>query len=380
MIFLQLLFSGLTVAFIFYSLGCILAARAFFSQDAPSSTEVHPPLTILIPLCGADFGAYDGYAELCAQDYPEFQVVFGVRDPEDSSVPVVERLRAAYPERDIRLVVGDRSVGENPKVDNLARMFDHAKYEHLIVMDSDIRGGPGFLSGIAAELCEPGVGLVTCLYRAGEAPSRAALIEALGITADFAPGVLLARRLEGMTFALGAVMAVTKERLKSIGGFEALGDYLADDYMMGKLIHETGAEVKLSQQVVRTVLHPMTFKAMLAHQVRWARGIRACRPLGHLGSIATHGTVMAFFNVLASSGGDWNLLLFVAAMAARFYAVKEIGVRRLGDSIPARNLLLLPVRDCFAFWVWCLSWASNRVVWRGKVYALREKGKMCRIE
>ena len=184
--------------------------------------------------------AYESYAALCCQDYADYQLVFGVCDPCDTAIPIVRQLMTNFPERDIALVVCADTFGTNPKVSNLHNMLRCVKYEQIVIVDSDIRVGRDYLRTIIPWLNDTRVGLVTCLYRAAQAPDLATRLEAIGITAEFAPGVLSAWLLEGMHFALGSTMATTKTVLKAIGGLQAIGDHLADDFMLGYLIAKAG--------------------------------------------------------------------------------------------------------------------------------------------
>ena len=236
-------------------------------------------VSILIPLCGADFRAYDNYASVCRQDYPEFEIVFGVPDPEDSARAVVAKLQADFPQVPIRLVISAGEIGPNPKVNTLNNMLPQAGHEILLMLDSDIRVEPGFLRAISDELPPEG-GLVTCLYRAGEAPGTPSKLEAVGISSEFAPGVLVAQMAGGISFALGAAIAVTKKTLETAGGFKAIAPYLADDYMMGNLVQKAGLPVRLSGCIVETVLSRLTLSGFIRHQIRWAKGTRACASLG----------------------------------------------------------------------------------------------------
>lgn len=373
----KFLLLGATLASLCYYIASAIAAHRFF-RDAPSKTPRSPlpAATVMVPLCGADFRAYESYAAFCRQDYPCYQLLFGVRAAADSSVAVIRKLIAEFPGLDIELVIGTESIGRNPKVDNLHNMFSKAKHDLIVMVDSDIRVGPDYLARIAAEFTDDRMGLVTCLYRAGAAPSLAARIEAVGITGEFAPGVLIANCLEGIRFAFGATIAVAREKLESIGGFPAIADYLADDYMLGNLMWKAGHKVALSHYVVETMLSPLTFKAMLKHQVRWARGIRACRPAGHTGSIVTYGAALAILYAIVSGGSAGSLLLLGSTLVVRLAAGWFIGVRKLGDELLARNLFLLPVRDVFGFLVWCLSLLGRKVEWRGQVFEIVEGGKL----
>jgi ceramide glucosyltransferase len=366
----------LTIASLCYCLTVVFAARRFFSRPRLPHLPAYPPVSILIPLCGADFRAYENYVSLIRQDYPDFQIVFGVRDPQDSSIALVRKLRADFPLIPIDLVVSAEEIGQNPKVNNLNNMLATTRHDTLVLLDSDIRVGPDFLKTLAAELHETKNGLVTCLYRAGEALGTASTLEALGITAEFAPGVLVAEAAGGVSFAFGAAIAVTKNTLQTAGGFPAIADYLADDYMLGNLVREAGFPVRLSAYVVETVLSQLTFRGFIKHQVRWARGIRACGPWGHTGSVITNAIVISFLCLLTSGFSPFGWSLFVGAVAVRMAMAWLVGVRGLGDKILKQNFLLIPLRDLFSFFFWCAALCGSRVEWRGKTFRLMRGGKM----
>ena len=259
---------------------------------------------------------------------------------EDSSIPVIRKLIADCPTNDIALVIDPGVIGQNPKVNNLNNMLKEAKHELLVLVDSDIRVDAAYLATVVSELAEAPVGMVTCLYRAGKAPNMAARIEAVGITAEFAPSVLVAWLVEGISFALGATIATTRRSLEAIGGFQAIADYLADDFMLGKLMSQAGFEVRLSSHIVEIVLPPTSFKSMMKHQIRWARGIRACRPWGHLGAVVTHGTPLALLLLLASHGSAFSLAVLTATLLARLAVVYCVAIRRLGDRLLAKISLV----------------------------------------
>ncbi len=374
--FMVVILWSLSLASIAYYLVSIYAAHRFFSQSKEPATSDLPPVSILIPLCGMDFRAYENYASICRQNYPTFQLVFGVLNPGDSSVAVVEKLKADFAESDIALVVDSRTLGNNPKISNLRNMLKRAKHQTLVLMDSDIRVEPELLSRVVPHILEEHVGLATCLYRGAEAPGMASKLEAVGISAEFTAGVLVAWLTEGMSFALGATVVTTREKLAAIGGFEALGDYLADDYVLGLLMRKAGYEVRLLPEVVETVLPRVGFSELLGHQVRWSRGIRACRPGGHLGLIFTYGTVAALVNGLVSGGSAPSLILLGTTLFVRLWLGWVVGVKHLRDKLLARYFLLLPIRDLFAFVVWAQSLAGNRVEWRGRTYRILRGGKM----
>ena len=376
-----ILICGVLAANAYYLLA-LLAGFRFFSKPKPKAAELNElhPVSIMVPLHGADFKAYQNYLQLCSQDYPEYQIVFGVRDSHDSSIPLVEKLIKDFPDRDIALVISDGSIGQNRKVSNLQNMLGQVKHERIVILDSDIRVKRDYLRKVLAPISDPGVGLVTCFYRAAETPDFASRLEAVGITAEFAAGVLMAWMLEGVKFALGSTMATTRTRLEGIGGFRALADYLADDFMLGNLIERDGYEVRLSHHVVETAMNPIGLGGMLRHQMRWARSTRISRPLGYLGLILTYGTALALLNVAIDGASTTSLLLFGATLTIRLTMGWIIGVHWLGDRILMRNFWLVPVRDLLSFLIWCLSWVGKRVEWRGRLYEVGRDGTMIQVE
>jgi len=371
-------------------IGCVLAANAyyllsiiaglrFFSRRKVEATGDLRPVTIMIPLHGADFRAYENYAALCRQDYPEYQIVFGTRDARDSSIPIVQKLIEDFPDRDIALVISDNTIGQNLKISNLQNMLARVKHERIVVVDSDIRVSRDYLRRVLAPLADERVGLVTCLYRAAETPDFGARLEAVGITAEFAPGVLMAWMLEGVKFALGSTMATTRTRLEAIGGFRALADYLADDFMLGNLIEKNGHEVRLSDHVVETAMQPVGLAGMIRHQIRWARSTRISRPAGYLGLILTYGTALALLNVAAGRASMLSLMLLAVTLVIRLTMGWMIGVHWLGDRILKKYFWLVPVRDLLSFLIWCASWVGNTVEWRGRLFEVSRDGKMTQV-
>ena len=367
----------------FYS-ACMWSARDYMKQRSRSldsnSFPVgdQPPVSILKPLKGDDPEMYQSFRSHCLQEYPQFEIIFGVSDPNDPAVGSVERLQKEFPGTAIGLVVSRENLGANPKVSNLAQMVRTARYDHLIVSDSDIRVQPDYLRRVLAPLADASVGLVTCLYRGIASPTLGSRLESLGISTDFAAGILVARTLEdGVRFALGSTMAFRRRDLEAIGGFESFVDYLADDYELGKRISARGLKVHLSDVVVETFLPAYGLRDFLQHQLRWARGVRDARRGGYVGLFFTFGWIWALSAILASGGGRWSLYLFGAAVVLRVLVAWMVGTKVLGDAQVPRFIPLLPLRDIFGLVVFCLSFASNTIVWRGDRYQLKN-GKLVR--
>ncbi len=258
----------------FYYLLCLWSAAKFLRErQAPAEALATclPPVSILKPLKGIDPEIYQSFRSHCLQDYAEYEIIFGVSEPDDPAIESVQQLQREFPERQIKLVVCPKRLGANVKVSNLIQMLPEARYQHLIVNDSDIRVEPDYLREVVAPLADPRVGMVTCLYRGIAAATLGSRLESLGISTDFCPGVLAARQLEsGIRFGLGSTLAYCRADLNKIGGFDSFVDYLADDYEVGKRIADLGLKVKLSQVVVDTFLPSYRLRDFFAHQMRWA--------------------------------------------------------------------------------------------------------------
>jgi ceramide glucosyltransferase len=379
------LFSGVVALGTALSMGyCALSiwsATRFLLRRTPTSPEASslPPVSILKPLKGADLEMYECLRSHCVFNYEQYELVFGVNDPNDPAVAVVERLVHEFPNHDIRLLHCETVLGANGKVSALAQMAKLAKHGFLLVNDSDIRVQPEYLRTVITELQRPNIGLVTCLYRgvrAGTLPSR---LESLGLSTDFAAGVLVARQLEGgLRFGLGSTLALRKSDLEAIGGFESIVDYLADDYELGRRIAERNLKVELSESIVETFLPAYDFPGFLAHQLRWARTIRTSRPAGYAGLLLTLTLPWATLTVLVARGATWSWEIFAAALLARVAMAVVTGRLVLQDKEVLRSLWCLPVRDFVAFGVWLAGLAGNTVWWRGELFKLRN-GKLRKL-
>ena len=357
-----------------YYLACLWSARSFLRKEEVSPNPiVHPPVSILKPLKGLDPEIYESFRSHCRQDYAQYEIIFGVSDPQDPARQAVERLRQEFPQHAIRLIVCSQALGANTKVSNLAQMVCAAQYDHLIVSDSDIRVEPDYLRRVIAPLADARVGMVTCLYRGIAGPTQGSRLESLGISTDFCAGVLVARSLEGsVRFGLGSTMAFRRRELEAIGGFESFVDYLADDYELGKRIAALGLEVRLSRLVVETFLPAYDMRGFFAHQLRWARGVRDSRPAGYVGLLFTFAWQWAVLAVIVSGGAAWAWGITALAVPLRLLVAGTVGTRVLKDRQLARFLAWLPFRDMVAVLVWLASFASNTVTWRGQRFHLKD--------
>jgi ceramide glucosyltransferase len=380
---LDVIFALGSVASIAYYALCLWSAANFLRGEKLADETVRPtqpysPVSILKPLKGADPGMYENFRSHCLQDYSEYEIIFGVSEPNDPAIELVEQLKSEFPQRPIQLIVCPRPLGANAKVSNLIQMLPHARFDHLIVNDSDIRVAPDYLRRVLAPLVATETGLITCLYRGVANSTLGSQLEALGISTDFCPGVLAARQLEGIKFALGSTMAFRRRDLAAIGGFEVLADYLSDDYHLGRRIAALGLKVELSDVVVETFLPRYTMREFFAHQLRWARSVRDSRFWGHLGMGITFGLVWALLTLIFAGGSAWAVELFCLTAAMRLAVAIFVGARVLHDQRAIHRLALIPLRDAIAMLVWLTSFAGHTVSWRGDIFKLQE-GKLIRI-
>ncbi|WP_298436047.1 bacteriohopanetetrol glucosamine biosynthesis glycosyltransferase HpnI [Geobacter sp.] len=362
-----------------YGLISLACARSWFGRRRPAPGYA-PPITILKPVKGMDAGSFDNFASFCRQEYPAaVQLVFACAAADDPVIPVIRRLMAAFPAADIELVVDGTSHGPNYKVSNLINAFPRAKHDLIIVCDSDIRVSPDFLREVAAPFADPQVGLVTSLYRSPGVRGAATALEAMGFTVEMVPNVMVALKLEGLSFALGAAMTVRREALAAIGGFPALADYLADDYQLGNKIHRAGWRLELSDCFVESVMHREDLATVLSRQLRWCRTMRVSRPGGYLGSGITQPFPMACLALLVAgfSAAGWVAVFLLYGV--RSLEALVFSRRFIRDGIFPRWLWLLPIRDLFAFATWTLSFAGNRVRWRGHLFRLQPGGKIVEL-
>jgi ceramide glucosyltransferase len=370
-----------TGSLVYYAL-CLWSAAGFLRAVKLADKSVRPTtfyasVSILKPLKGTDPEMYENFRSHCVQDYPEYEIIFGVSDPDDPAIALVKQLKSEFPQRAIQLIVCPKRLGTNIKVSNLAQMLSQARHDYLIVNDSDIRVAPDYLSRVLAPLADSKTGLVTCLYRGVANSSLGSHLEALGISTDFCPGVLVAQRLEGVKFALGSTMAFRRRDLAAIGGFESLADYLADDYHLGNRIAAMGLKVELSQVVVETFLPRYSMSEFLDHQLRWARAVRDSRFWGYVGLGITFGLIWALLTLILAAGALWAWGLFALTAVMRFAVAIFVGGRALRDRNILRWLPLIPLRDAVALLVWLMSFAGHTVSWRGDVFKL-EAGKLVR--
>lgn len=366
----------------YYFLG-LWGSYSYLRQRRETSAvndNTFPSVSIFKPLKGVDPEIYESFRSHCLQDYPQYELIFGVSDPEDPAVALVHQLQKEFPDRAIQLIICSQKLGTNVKVSNLVQMVSVARFEYLIVNDSDIRVESDYLKKVIRPLLQREIGMVTCLYRGVPAPTLGSRLESLGISTDFAGGVLAARWLEkGVRFGLGSTLAFRRAELERVGGFRALLDYLADDYELGKRIADLGLHVELSPVVVETFLPPYELRGYFEHQLRWARSVRDSRKWGYVGVLLTFGLPWAVLTLFLARGAPWAWALAAILLAARLTLAFVVGEKVLGDRYVRPLIPLLLLRDFAAVVVWISSFASDRIAWRGDYFHLRD-GKLARIE
>lgn len=365
----------LAAASTFYYLAVLIASLKFHYEKKPVA-DFAPPVSVLKPLKGVDPDLYHNLASHCLQDYPCFEIVIGFDDADDPAHAVVTQLQRDFPNVRVRTVIASELRGANRKVSKLAGMLEAASFDVVVINDADIRVRPEYLRTVVSPLSDPAVGLVTCLYRGVPGRGLTSNFEALGISAEFAGQVLLARLVEGVKFALGATIVTTKKQIAAIGGLSAVADYLADDYILGNRIAATGYRIHLSNTVVETVLPDRSIRDWFNQQLRWARTVRISRPGGYFGLVLTFGIVFATIALIAQPHSSLAQELLFTTLLSRLLAACASGIIVCRDKTVARFFWLIPLRDLVGFCIWLASFWGNQVVWRNMRFKLEKGGKM----
>jgi ceramide glucosyltransferase len=355
-----------------YLLYAARITRRFALSAQPGAGEA-PPISVLKPLCGEDAELYANLASFCRQDYPHWQIVFGIQDPDDPAIAVVRRLMAEFPEADLELVIESRRRGDNLKVANLQNMLPAARHDVIVIADSDMRVTPGYLAAVTAPLLDRATGLVTCLYRGIPAGGLWSRLAALHINHGFLPQVLVAERLGAANGCFGATIALRRDTLAAIGGFAAVADTLADDHALGAAVRGLGRAVVLSPYIVDDVIAEPSLGALFRHELRWARTIRSIAPAGFLGSVVTQPIILALAATALGGQPIAAPAMLLVALACRSVMVRLVD-HALG--LPATPLWLVPARDLLSFVVFVASFFTRTVAWRDRTFRVGRKGRL----
>jgi ceramide glucosyltransferase len=364
--------------FVYYALALYSSLR-FFSQN-PSSRKspsgFTPPVSNLKPIRGLDPDAYENLASFCRQDYPDYEVLFCVSDADDPAMPVIEKLKADFPDCKIRVFFGSGRVATNDKVAKLARLVNEASNEVVVISDSDVRVGPDYLRTVVAPLADPKVGAVTCFYvpthEAGRKTTFVQDLQSTGMLADFYPGIVVAWQLDGVKFALGPTIATTRERLSGFGGYQAIENKPADDLLVGRLIADQGYKVELLSYCISTVADYHSFSDLFYKRLRWITVMRHMRPWGHLGLLFTHGLPWSIAAALVQPSWAVAVGYLGTYFLLRSMIIWSIGIRGLKQKVSWQELALIPVWDAMAFAIWLISFGRNSVRWRNNDYYIRD--------
>ena len=357
-----------------YALAAAFAVRTFPRGPQTSMSSSYPSIAVLKPLHGAEPGLYEALASFCVQDYPgPVQIVFGARDATDACVPIVRKLIADFPDRDLELVIDAEVHGANGKVSNLINLARRIRHELLVISDSDIRVQRDYLRGIVAPFMRPETGLATCLYRGDPQAGLWSRLSAMAIDYQFLPSVLVGLRLRLADPCLGSTIAFTRDTLKRIGGFGAFADQLADDYAIGAAVRQTGLKMVVAAPVVTHICSERTARDLVSHELRWARTIRAIDPKGFAGSVLTHPLPFALLFAALSGFDSLGWVAIAVALACRLALLHEVDRAFPGASHPR---WLLPLRDLLSFLVFVSSFFVAVVSWRGQRYRVHADGTL----
>jgi ceramide glucosyltransferase len=358
-----------------YYLIALYSSWQFFRRTArrnapdPSFT---PPVSNLKPVRGLDPDAYENYASFCRQDYPDYELLFCVGEKDDPVLPILEKLARDFPERRIRVLFGSGGRGSNDKVVKLARLVSEAQHEVVVISDSDVRVQPDYLRTVVAPLADPTVGAVTCFYVPIEEKTFTENLQTIGMFSDFYVGILVARQLDGVKFALGPTIATTRTRLAGFGGYGAIDDRPADDLLVGRLIAEQGYEVELLPYTISTVADYQSLRDLLHKRLRWIVVMRHMRPWGHLGLLLTQGLPWSLLAIAIHPSTGVALGYLGSYLGLRFAMTWMVGIWGLKHNVLWKKLGLIPVWDAMAFFIWVASFARNSIRWRDGQYYIRD--------
>jgi len=374
-----LILALLPFAYYVLSLYCVFAHFRSVRKVSAAKTPFMPPASIVKPVRGLDHEAYENFASFCRLDYPVYEVVFAVSDVGDPVIPVIEKLRAEFPAISIRLITNVPHVGASDKVNNLCQLAQNAKYDLLVMSDSDVRVEADYLKQVTAPFADPEVGAVTAFYKSQTSGSLASNLDALGMYMDSAPAALVAKKVEGrLAFAFGWTMATSKKHLAEIGGWEAIVNHHSEDFELGKRIALCGHQVVLMTKPVCMVFPKETFAEYFRRELRWSIALKSARPSGYWGLLFTHGLPWALV------GAAVGLLIGSPQLAASYllaYLFLRVamtwltGKWGLGDRELYKIMWLVPVRDAISFIVWVAGFFAQRVIWRCLEYRLH-KGQL----
>jgi ceramide glucosyltransferase len=358
------------IPFIYYGIAVFSCLRFFWAAKSKldASNEFLPPVSNLKPVRGLDPDAYENFASFCRQDYPNYEILFCVGDNNDPALPVLERLIEDFPQRQIRIVIGSGREATNDKVAKLARLVEEAAHEHLVISDSDVRVEPTYLRRLVAPLADTRIGAVTCFYVPGEEKTWVQRLQDIGMLSDFYPGILVAKQLDGVKFALGPTIATTRSYLQEFGGYASIENKPADDLLVGRLIAEHGREVVLLPYAIVTVPDYQSLRELFFKRLRWITVMRHMRPWGHVGLIFTLGLPWSLLAVAIAPTATVAVAYLGGYFLVRSFLTLLVGSSGLKQPGVWSKLALIPVWDAMASFIWLTSFTRRSIRWRGHDY------------
>ncbi len=375
--YLLVLISFFAIAYLLFANFCIIELRKNIKRPhIPSGFT--PAVTIFKPICGMEQRMDENLRSFCEQDYPEYQIIFGLHGNNDDAIPVIQKIIEDYPQLDLEMIIDARLHGSNHKVSNLINMFPAAKHEILVVSDSDMRVQKNYLHDVVAPFANAANGAVTCLYSGRTDNGVPSTLNAMFINEWFLPSVLISDALKDISYCLGATMAVRRKILTDFGGFEALANYLADDYMLGQMVSERGYKVHLSHSIVENLSYEPNYKSLFLHELRWARTLRSAEPLGYMGTFLTDTLIVssftAFFALLFTQHTFLPASILGITITARI--LLHLQVKSALELNGIGSLFLIPVRDVMSFIIRIVSYMGNSVEWRNHTFSVDDDGLM----
>ena len=362
-----------SIPFIYYFLA-LYSSWQFFRHARKSNppSDYTPPVSNLKPIRGLDAEAYENFASYCTQDYPDYELLFGIGDGDEAVLEVIEKLKRDFPQRRIRIVHVSGHTAPNDKVVKLARLVSEAQNEVLVINDSDVRVRPDYLRSVVAPLRNPKVGVVTCLYVSTHEHTLLQKLQSIGMICDFYPGILVARQLDGVKFAFGQTIVTTRKHLAGFGGYTAIENRPADDLLVGRLVAEQGFDVELLPYAVETVADFRSLSEFFFKRLRWMTVMRHMRPWGHIGLIFTQGLAWSLVAVAIHPTPLVALLYLGGYLCVRIAMTWLIGVWGMKQKGVWRKMALVPLWDAWALLIWLLSFGRRSIRWRDIDYRIRE--------
>jgi ceramide glucosyltransferase len=358
------------IPFVYYGIAVFSCLRFFLTikpnSDAPN--EFLPPVSNLKPVRGLDPDAYENFASFCRQDYPDYEILFCIGDTSDPALPVLQKLIDDFPQTKIRIIIGSGRVATNDKVAKLARLVEEATHEHLVISDSDVRVEPNYLRHLVAPLADARTGAVTCFYVSNEEKTWVQRLQDIGMLSDFYPGILVAKQLDGVKFALGPTISTTRSYLQEFGGYASIENKPADDLWIGRLIAEHGREVVLLPYAIVTVPDYQSLRELFFKRLRWITVMRHMRPWGHFGLIFTLGLPWSLLAVAIAPTTAVAVAYLGGYFLVRSVLTLLVGSTGLKQSGVWAKLAWIPAWDAMATFIWLASFTRKSISWRGHAY------------